>query len=148
MKTYTGYLKIDATHSFLLHQGIFIWILKINHITSEGSNPMLRAEIYWHYSTGNMKDLVPGNVFGGTFSDSFCQRLLPHSHYRDILQSSSCQIWDFLPSFVEVYWPGGMKFVYPTINLAYLGIIVKGKFSMKFSLRSFECFRLQISSEA
>ena len=46
-----------------------------------------------------------------------------------------------------VYWPCGLKFVYTTINFAFLGIIVKVKLSAKFFLHSFEWFCLQISSD-
>ena len=50
---------------------------------------------------------------------------------------------------VEVgHWPCGLKFVYPMINLAFLGIIVKIKLPAKFCLHSFEWFCLQISSDA
>ena len=45
-----------------------------------------------------VKDQVLGNVFGGTFSDSFRQNLSTHPYSQDILQSTSCQVWDFLPS--------------------------------------------------
>ena len=44
-----------------------------------------------------------------------------------------------------VYWPCGLKFVYPTKNLAFLEIIVKVKLPVKFCLHSFEWFCLQIS---
>ena len=44
------------------------------------------------------KDQVLGNVLGETFSDCFRQNLSLHSHFQDILQSTSWQIWDFLPS--------------------------------------------------
>ena len=36
-----------------------------------------------------------------------------------------------------VYWPCGLKFVYPTINLAFWGIIVKVKNPANFCLYSF-----------
>ena len=44
-----------------------------------------------------------------------------------------------------VYWSWNLKFVYPTINLAFGGIIVKHP--AKFCLHGFEWFRLQISSD-
>ena len=117
-----------------------------------------------------VKDQVLWNVFGGTFSNSFRQNLSLHPHCQDVFQSTSCQIWDFLPScwgclltlwleiparsgifclLVEViYWPCGLKFVYPMINLAFLGIIIKVKFSTKFCLHSFKRFCLPISCDA
>ena len=57
---------------------------------------------------------------------------------------------NFLPDQVAeaVYWSCGLKLVYPMINLAFLGIIVKVKLPAKFSLHSFEWFCLQISSDA
>ena len=45
-----------------------------------------------------------------------------------------------------VYWPCGLKFVCPTINLTFLGIIVKVKLPAKFCLHCFEWFCLQISN--
>ena len=36
-----------------------------------------------------------------------------------------------------VYWPCGLTFVYPTLNLAFLGIIVKVKLLVKFCLQDF-----------
>ena len=49
---------------------------------------------------------------------------------------------------VNFYWPCGLKFVYPMINLAFLGIIAKVHLPAKFYLHSFEWFCLQISSDA
>ena len=46
----------------------------------------------------HVKDKVLGNVLGGTFSDSFGRNLSLYPHCQDMLQSASCQIWDFLPS--------------------------------------------------
>ena len=74
----------------------FIWVLQSNDIPSERSNQLPRIEIHWFYPTVNMKHL--GNVFDGTFSDSFRQNIWPHPHSQDILQSAFCHIWDFLPS--------------------------------------------------
>ena len=46
---------------------------------------------------------------------------------------------------VEVcYWACGLRFVYTTINLAILGIIVKVKLPAKYCLHSFEWFSFQI----
>ena len=44
-----------------------------------------------------MKDQVLGNVFEGTFSDSFRRILSPHPHCQGILQSTSSQICHFQP---------------------------------------------------
>ena len=49
--------------------------------------------------------------------------------------------------FEVVYLPSRFKFVYPAINLVFLGIIVKVKLPVKFCLRSCELFCLQISSD-
>ena len=49
----------------------FIWVLKNNHITSERSNQTTMAEIGWLYPKMHVKGQVLGNVFEGTFSDSF-----------------------------------------------------------------------------
>ena len=46
----------------------------------------------------HMNDHVLGKVFRRTFSDSFWWNLSPHWHCQNILQSTSYQIWDFLPS--------------------------------------------------
>ena len=45
-----------------------------------------------------------------------------------------------------VYWSCGFEFVYPTINLVYLGIIFKDKLPVKFW--GFKCFCFQIKSLA
>ena len=71
------------------------------------------------------------------FSDSW-QNLSSHPHCRDILRSTSCLV-------EVVYWPCGLKLVYPIINLAFLGKIVK--VPVKFCLHNFEWFCLQISTE-
>ena len=75
--------------------------------------------------------------FGGTFSDSFWQNLSAHLHLQDILQSTSYQIRIFCHLVEVVYWPCGLTFVYPTLNLAFLGIIVKVKLLVKFCLQDF-----------
>ena len=92
----TGCLKIDATHLYDNSYCIklsFIWILKSYRITSERSNQMTTAEIDWLYPTVHAKDQVLED-----FLDSFRPNLLPHSHCQDILPSTSCQMWDFVPS--------------------------------------------------
>ena len=121
----TACLKIDATinNSYCV-KSFFIWVLKSNHITSERSNQIPRAEIDWLYPTVHMKDQVIGNVFRGTFLDSFQQNLSPHPHCQNFC--SHFPTWSRIFCFLVevVYWPRGLKFVYPTINLAFLGIMV------------------------
>ena len=74
------------------------------------------------------------------------------SHRIHIISTSCCQlsaksgIFCFL--LEVVYWPCSKKFVYPTINLVFLGIILKVKLLAKFWLYSFEWFCLQIRSDA
>ena len=122
-------------------------MLKSNHITSERSNQRTRPEIDWLYSTVHVKDQVLRNVFGGIFSDSLQQNLSTHPHCRDILQSNSGKIWDFLPSFwgcllnqlLEIYVPND-KFGFSEDYYF--------KLPTKFRLHSFELFFLQISSDA
>ena len=145
--TYTGCLKIYVPHWFHCIKSSFILVLKSNHITSYRSNQMTRTEIGWLYPTVHVKDKVLRNVLGGIFSESFRQNLSLHPHCQVILQSTSSQIWDFFFLLVEVvYWPSGLKCVYPTINLAFLGIIVQVKLPAKFCLNNFEWFCLLISS--
>ena len=45
----------------------------------------------------HVKDKVLRNIFRGAFSDFFKQNLSPYPPCQDILQSTSCLIWDFLP---------------------------------------------------
>ena len=106
----------------------FTWVLKSNRIISKRSNQMTRAEIDWLYPTVHMKNQVLGNVLGGTFSDSFRRNLSPHPHCQDILQPYSSLLVEF------VYQPCVLKSVYSTINLTFLGMIVKLNF-----LRNFTC---------
>ena len=87
------------------------------------------------FATMLVKDQVPGNVFRGTFFDFFRQNPSPYTHCQDILQSTPCQV-EF------VYWSCGLKFVYLTIDLGFLGIIEKFKLPAKFCLRNFEWFCL------
>ena len=55
------------------------------------------------YPTVHVKDQVLGNIFRGTFSDSFRQNLPTHPHSQGILQSTSCQVWNFCLLFEFVY---------------------------------------------
>ena len=109
---------------------------------------MIRAEIDWLYPTMHLKNPVLGNIFRGTSSDSFRQNLSLHPYCQDILQSTSCHIRDFLPSYCGGLLTCGLKSVYPTINLPFLGIIVKVKLPAKFFLYNFEWFYLQMNSYA
>ena len=122
-----------------MHQ--VIWDLKINLITSESSNQMIRAKIDWLYPTVYAKDQVLGNVFGWTFLDSFRQNLSASTFFS----STFCQIWDFLPSCWGCLLTCGLKFVYPLIKLTFLAIIVKVKLPAKLCLHSFEWFCLEMN---
>ena len=66
------------------------------------------------------------------------------SHSIHIVRTSCSQLptdLGFYCLLVKVfYWPYGLKFVYPTINLVFLGITVKVKLAAKFCLHSFEWF--------
>ena len=79
----------------------------------------------------HVKDQVFGNFFRGTFLDYFRKKLSSHPYYQNNLQSTSCHISYFLPSCC-------LKLMYLTINLTFLGLIVKVKLSAKFSLHSFQ----------
>ena len=89
---------------------------------------MTRAEIDWHYQTVCVKDQVLGNVFRGTFSDSFWQNLSPHPHCQDILQSTSCQILDFLPSCWGCLLTPRLEICVSHDKFGFLGIIDKLNF--------------------
>ena len=71
------------------------------------------------------------DFFGGT-SDGI-------SHHIHIVGTSCSQLparsGIFCPLVEVVYWPSRLKFVYPTINLAFLGIIVNVKLHVKFCLQ-------------
>ena len=88
--------KYDNSHCT---KSSFIWVIKGNRITLERSNQMTREEIDWLYLTVHVKNHVLGNVFGGTFSDSFWLNLSRHPNCQDILLSISFQINNFLPSY-------------------------------------------------
>ena len=71
-----------------------VWIYSWSQFCmGTGKDPSLRFFVAMH-----MKDQVLGNVFKGTFSDSFWHNLSLHPHCRVISQSTSFQIWNFLPS--------------------------------------------------
>ena len=71
--------------------------------------------------------------FGMTFSDSFRRNLSLYPHCQDILQLLLARFGIFC-LLVEVdYWQNGLKFVYPTINLAFLEVIVKFNYLQNFT---------------
>ena len=73
------------------------------------------------------------------------------SHCIYIVRTSCCQFPARSGIFcllVEVYKPCDLKFVYPTVNLAFMGIIVKVKLPAKFCRHSFKWFSFQRSSDA
>ena len=74
------------------------------------------------------------------------------SHCIHIIRTSCSQLRAGSVIFcllVEVvYWPCCLKFVYPRINLTFMGLILKSKLPVKFWLDNFEWFYFEISSEA
>ena len=84
------------------------------------------------FATMHVKNQVLGNVFGGNFLNP-SDRI---SHCIHIVRMSCSQLpaWSRIFCFLVevVYWPCSLKFVYPTINLAFLGIIVKLTFVQNF----------------
>ena len=91
----------------------------------------------------SVKEQVLGNIFWRTFSSSLQQNFSPHTHCQNILLSTSCQIWEFLPSG----W-GCLLICVLKIYFAFLGIIVKVKLPAIFCLHNLEWYCLQISSDA
>ena len=124
----------------------FIWVLKSNHITSESSNQMRRAEIDWLCPTVHVKDQVLVNVSSEGLFRTPSDRIFHRIH---IVRTSCSQLparsGIFYFFHAVVYWLCGLKFMYPTMKLAFLGI--KVKLPAKFCLHSFEWFCLQISSD-
>ena len=97
------------------------------------------------FATMNGKDQVLGHIFGGTFSNSFRQNLSLYPHCQDILQSTSCQIWDFLSSCWGCLLILCLEIYVPNDKFVFWGHICKVKLPTKFCLNSFEWFCLQIS---
>ena len=106
---------------------------------------MKRVGTDWPYLTVCMKDQVLGNDFEGTFSDSFRQNLSLNPHCQDSLQSTSCPIWDFLPSFWGCLRSLWFEICVPNDKFGFSRIIVK--LPVKFCSRSFEWLCLQIRSD-
>ena len=75
----------------------------------------------------HVKDQVLWNVFGETFSDSFRQNLSPYPHCQIFCCELPTRSRIFCLLYEVVYWPCHLKYVYPTINLAFGGIIVDVK---------------------
>ena len=106
-------------------------------------------------------DLYSRGYSWRSFSKILCndarERLCFWEHFRrDSFQQNLSIVWTscckvpgrsgiFYLLVDVVYWSCGFKFVYPTINMAFLGINVKVKLTAKFRLHSFEWFCLWIS---
>ena len=84
------------------------------------------------FPTKHVKDQVLRNVFGGILPDRIFYRV-------HIVKTSCCQFparsWIFCLQIKVTYWPCGLRFLYPTINLIFLRIIVKVKHA-KFCLHN------------
>ena len=99
---------------------------------------MTRAEIDWFYPTVHVKNQVLRNLFTEGLFQTLSHRISCCIH---IVKTPCSQ----LPSrsgifclLVEVvYLPSNLKFEYPIINLAFLGIIIKAKIIRKFLLAQF-----------
>ena len=135
-------LKIDTTHLYdndlLLRQEgpcRLVWVYVWSGFCMDTYEDLsLRF-----FAMMTVKDQVLGNVFG----------LLP----TESLTLTGHLVVNFLPDLEFsafllrlVYWLIGLKFVYPTIKLTFLGIVVK--VPAKFCLHIFEWFCLQISNDA
>ena len=84
-----------------------------------------------------------GTSLGGCFDPSWLNLSL-HQDFCSQLPAWSvifCLLVDV------AYCPCDLKFIYPTINLAFLEMIVKIKLLTTFCLHSFKWFYLQMSSE-
>ena len=121
----------------------FIWILKSNHIILERSNQMTRAEIDWLHPTVHVKDQV--------FRRDFFRLLPTECLCIHIVRTSCCRLpvrsGIFCLLVEVVHWTFASEFVYLTINLPFLGIIVKIKLPSKLCFQSFEWFCLQIRND-
>ena len=73
------------------------------------------------FATINMKDQVLGNVFGGDFSNFFRENISPHTHYQDMLQSTSSQIWDSLPSCWGCFLTLWVEICVPYVKFVFSG---------------------------
>ena len=81
---------------------------------------MTRAKTDWLYPTVHIKDQVLRNVFGGIILDSFGTESLTESTLSGYLAARSGIFFIFVEF---VYWSCDLKFVYPTINLAFLVLL-------------------------
>ena len=107
----------------------FIWVLKSNHITfPKGQTRWQRQKLidFILQCTLKTKFLVKS-------SDGLFQTPSDRISHRIHIDRISCyQLPARSGIFVEaVNWHNGLKFVYPTINLAFLEIIVKVKLHAK-----------------
>ena len=93
-------------------------------------------------------ELLRRDVFG------LRQNLSWHRHYQGIVQpilvgsQLPARSGIFCPLVEVVYCLCGLIFVYLTINLVFLEIVVKVKLLVKFCLHSFKWFCSQINSDA
>ena len=123
-----------------------LWVLKSNHISSERSNQMTKGKIDWHPPTEHVKGQILEKILEGIFLDTNRINQRIHIVGRSYSQlSARSRIFCLLVGVI--YWPWGLKFVYSTINLAFLEIIIKLNFLQNFTC-NFEWFCPQISSDA
>ena len=85
------------------------------------------------FATMQMKDHFLGNVFWETFSDSFRHNLSGIHVFRASCSQLPARSGIFSLLVEVVYWTFGLKFQYPTLNLSFLGIIVKVKLPPNFA---------------
>ena len=90
---------------------------------------LLRTSSEWHFQTPS-------------------HRISHHIHIvRTSCRQLSARYGIFWILVQVVYWLCDLKFLYQMVNLAILGIIVKGKLPTKFWLHSFEWFCLQVRND-
>ena len=85
---------------FILYQVIFHLNLKKQsyHFRKVKPDNKSRKKLIDFIQQCTWKTKFLGTSSEGLFLDSFQQNVLLHPHCQDILQSTSYQIWDFLPS--------------------------------------------------
>ena len=89
------------------------------------------------FATIHVKDQLLGNVFAGTFSDSFRQELSLHPQCQDVLQSTSCQIWDFLASCWDCFLSLWLEICVPNDKFDFSGDNCKSYNSHEIFLAQF-----------
>ena len=87
------------------------------------------------------------SAHGGIFLDSFWQNLPLHSHCQDNLQSTSCQIWSFLPPCWDCLLTLWLEICAPNNKFGFSGDKCQVKLPIKFCLHGFEWFCLQMNSD-